>query len=77
MSQKCLQGTFSYVMLICQIYLHTSLQIFPSKTEMICFQIDQREYQLLNSSMLGSHNETDSAASSREELDFTCVDLEY
>lgn len=59
-------------MLICQTYLHTRSQIFPSKTEMICFQIDQREYQVLNSSMLGSRNETDTAASSREEWDCTC-----
>lgn len=29
-----------------------------------------------DSSMLGSHNERDSAASSREELGFTCVELE-
>lgn len=62
---------------ISQIYLHTSSQIFPSKTEMICFQIDPREYQLLNSSMLGSHNETDNTPSSREEPEFTDVDLEW
>lgn len=72
MTQKCLYATFSYVTLICQTYLH-SLQIFPSKTEMFCFQVGQR---VSAPEPFYAGMSRDSATSSGDELDFTCVDLD-